>query len=102
MSADSVPNSAPKDHTNPAAYDTADWHVFLSSGAGAQPSHQAVRMADGMSVTPRMADIGGLSSRANPTLMDAVDILVRNSDADIRDAVRLMVPPGEEFPPHLK
>ncbi len=27
-------------------------------------------MADGMSVTPRLADIGGLSSRANPNALN--------------------------------
>lgn len=36
-----------------------------------------------------------------PKLMDAVQILIRNPALGIRDAVRLMVPPGEEMPPHL-
>ena len=37
-----------------------------------------------------------------PKLMDAVEILIRNAGTRIPDAVRMMVPPGEELPPNLQ
>ena len=49
-------------------------------------------------VEQRMEDMGVAGT---PKLMDAVPILIQYPDTRIRDAVRLMVPPGGKPSPHL-
>ncbi len=82
-------------HGDVVADDPWRWVPFVEQGwfwdDGDMPwrSQKKARVVD-----QKMEDLGVVGY---PKLMDAVDILVQNSDADIRDAVRLMVPPGEEI-----
>ena len=87
-------------HGDVVADDPWRWVPFVEQGwfwdDGDMPWRSQKKARE---VEQKIEDLGVVGY---PKLMDAVDILVQNSDADIRDAVRLMVPPGEELPPHLQ